>query len=228
MAASRLVSARVAGKRMAPLGKAVESTSALSICSPTSSRTRPVILTRGPQADQSSLTTWQLLRVASAPPPPAMPRPRVLPSQRRRTAEACNFCREVKKKCSGTVPCVHCLRRGIGSQCCIPLRPRGARQGVPAAAPPVTPGPPLRDRDLRPPSSSPPDGEHDGFASGEVGPGEDFCPPSPSESRRSVDVSGNPTGARTPRSSGPAASSSPTVANLHSRMLLNMRGERGE
>ncbi|KAM4065648.1 fungal specific transcription factor [Hirsutella rhossiliensis] len=158
-----------------------------------------------------------------------MPRPRVLPSQRRRAAEACNFCREVKKKCSGTVPCVHCLRRGIGNQCCISLRPRGSRQGFPAPAtdpPAVSPELSLLGPDPRPPSSSPAGGAIYEVASDAAGPGEDFRPPSPSESRRSVDVSGSPGGAQQQRLSGPAASSSPMSANLHSRMLLNMRGER--
>lgn len=63
-----------------------------------------------------------------------MPRPRVPPSQRRRAAEACSFCRETKKKCSGTAPCSYCLRRGIGSQCIITPRPRGSRSKTPTDA----------------------------------------------------------------------------------------------
>lgn len=56
-----------------------------------------------------------------------MPRPRLLPSQRQRAAEACKFCRDSKKRCSGTAPCSHCLRRGIGGECYITPRPRRSR-----------------------------------------------------------------------------------------------------
>ncbi|PHH72546.1 hypothetical protein CDD82_5926 [Ophiocordyceps australis] len=56
-----------------------------------------------------------------------MPRPRLLPSQRQRAAEACQACRHFKKKCSGTAPCHHCLRRGIAAQCHITFARRGSR-----------------------------------------------------------------------------------------------------
>ncbi|CAG9942301.1 unnamed protein product [Clonostachys rosea f. rosea IK726] len=59
-----------------------------------------------------------------------MPRPKLLSSQRQRAAEACNACREAKKRCSGTAPCTHCLRRGLGSSCFISHRPRGNRHSV--------------------------------------------------------------------------------------------------
>ncbi|KAF4508029.1 hypothetical protein G6O67_004467 [Ophiocordyceps sinensis] len=167
-----------------------------------------------------------------------MPRPRVLPSQRRRAAEACDFCREVKKRCSGTVPCVHCLRRGIGNQCCISVRPRGSGHGIPApapapapapspvAAPSVTPGPSLQGPVLHPPSSSPAVRGVNVVAADAVGPGQDFRPPSPSESRQSAGVFGSPAGAQQRPLSDSASPPSPMSANLHSRMLLNMRGER--
>lgn len=56
-----------------------------------------------------------------------MPRPKVHPSQRRRVVEACAFCRASKKRCSGTVPCTACKRRGIESQCS--LKPMGSDRG---------------------------------------------------------------------------------------------------
>ncbi|EGR48297.1 uncharacterized protein TRIREDRAFT_62244 [Trichoderma reesei QM6a] len=66
-----------------------------------------------------------------------MPRPKVHPSQRQRAAEACNFCRASKKRCSATVPCTACQRRGIGDSCHLTHRPRGFR-----AAPLPLPHPP--------------------------------------------------------------------------------------
>ncbi|KAM3465735.1 hypothetical protein NHJ6243_001407 [Beauveria neobassiana] len=56
-----------------------------------------------------------------------MPRPKVHPSQRKRAAEACNFCRMSKKKCSATVPCTACQRRGIGHTCYLTHSPRASR-----------------------------------------------------------------------------------------------------
>ena len=40
---------------------------------------------------------------------------------------ACSFCRESKKKCSGTAPCTQCLRRGLPHECLITYLPRGFR-----------------------------------------------------------------------------------------------------
>lgn len=40
---------------------------------------------------------------------------------------ACSFCRESKKKCSGTAPCTQCLRRGLPHECHITYLPRGFR-----------------------------------------------------------------------------------------------------
>ncbi|OIW34815.1 hypothetical protein CONLIGDRAFT_688771 [Coniochaeta ligniaria NRRL 30616] len=46
-----------------------------------------------------------------------MPRPKVHPNERRRAVKACGFCRASKKRCSGTVPCTACRRRGMSSSC---------------------------------------------------------------------------------------------------------------
>ncbi|UNI17588.1 hypothetical protein JDV02_003920 [Purpureocillium takamizusanense] len=203
-----------------------------------------------------------------------MPRPRLLPSQRRRTAEACNFCREAKKKCSGSVPCAHCLRRGIAGQCVISFRPRGSRPPPPVpssrrtsttaagavarpaaaaaaalsrpslaipstpapvsvSAPVPVPGPPpavpstvsastaVRRLDAPSPLVSSSPATRTAAARG--------CdalqlPPSPaSGSRPGVSAAGD---ARVvPTEQGRPATAS-IAANPHSRMLLNLRGER--
>ncbi|KJZ78207.1 hypothetical protein HIM_02245 [Hirsutella minnesotensis 3608] len=163
-----------------------------------------------------------------------MPRPRVPPSQRRRTAEACDYCREVKKKCSGTTPCTHCLRRGIGNRCCISVRSRGARRGNPVLAGPADPAPapdpavcpgaqteaPVLSSDLLQDAAAV---SIMGADSGGIR--DTFRPPSPSDSRQSLDVSGSPTGSVRQATTDPMPSSSMS-ASLHSRMLLNLRGER--
>ncbi|PHH90214.1 hypothetical protein CDD83_4219 [Cordyceps sp. RAO-2017] len=150
-----------------------------------------------------------------------MPRPRVLPANRRRTALACNFCREVKKRCSGSVPCTHCLRRGIASQCCIGPRPAPASQPVPAPAPAPLPPP------VAPSPGEPASADASSVRDvGRVTPGKRgrqvFRPPTPSDSRRSVDAP------RTPRQQQPTPRPAPSSlpASSNSRMLLNLRGER--
>ncbi|KAK1624124.1 hypothetical protein BDP81DRAFT_330602 [Colletotrichum phormii] len=61
-----------------------------------------------------------------------MPRPKVPESQRQRAAEACRFCREAKKKCSGTAPCNQCVRRGLEPDCRMTYLPRGSRTKKPS------------------------------------------------------------------------------------------------
>ncbi|KAM0715806.1 hypothetical protein Q7P37_008320 [Cladosporium fusiforme] len=56
-----------------------------------------------------------------------MPRAKVLDSQRQRAAEACSYCRETKKRCTGTAPCSQCQRRGRSDECFITYLPRGFR-----------------------------------------------------------------------------------------------------
>jgi hypothetical protein len=51
-----------------------------------------------------------------------MPRPKVLPSQRQRAVEACNACRSTKKRCSGTVPCTQCQKRGLQDTCFLTIQ----------------------------------------------------------------------------------------------------------
>ena len=156
-----------------------------------------------------------------------MPRPRLLPGQRRRAAEACSFCREAKKKCSGTAPCSHCLRRGIAAQCSISCRPRGLRHGGGLGSGSVR-GPPAPAR-TPPPREEPPDeqsavsplttrGRHRPAPGSDHG--GDFCPPSPTLSRQSAAI--------TAGAHRHSDASSMSAANPHARMLLNLRGERGK
>lgn len=56
-----------------------------------------------------------------------MPRPKVHQSQRQRAAEACDYCREAKKRCSGSAPCTQCVQRGLSETCFITYLPRGTR-----------------------------------------------------------------------------------------------------
>ncbi|KAF4454887.1 hypothetical protein F53441_2680 [Fusarium austroafricanum] len=63
-----------------------------------------------------------------------MPRPIVPAHQRQRAAEACNLCRETKKRCSGSAPCTQCVRRGLEGQCFITYAPRGSRTRARAEA----------------------------------------------------------------------------------------------
>lgn len=162
-----------------------------------------------------------------------MPRPKVHPSQRKRAAEACNFCRMSKKKCSATVPCTACQRRGIGHTCYLtntsrspgsvsraeqsngarPSRTTSARRpgcrnesawpldAHPSTWLPSTPAAPL---------------QQDGYQ-----------PISPSDSRTAAtDTNGAETGLSPPENM--AQSEAPALGpESHARMLLNLRGERG-
>ena len=165
-----------------------------------------------------------------------MPRPRLLPGQRRRAAEACSFCREAKKKCSGTAPCTHCLRRGIAGQCSISLRPRGLRHGGLDSGPslgPATPTPGATPGRLAPSRHERPNQQstvsplttRSGDRAASHDEPDDFSPLTPSDSRQSVTI---PTGASSRRAHRHSDASSISAANPHARMLLNLRGERGE
>ncbi|KAH6672650.1 putative fungal-specific transcription factor [Plectosphaerella plurivora] len=151
-----------------------------------------------------------------------MPRPKLLPSQRQRAAEACNLCREAKRRCSGTTPCAHCVRRGTASSCTMTFRPRGSRStgagsdggstgtrridasrtDDPARAAARPPGPRRRE-----------DGND---ATPEM-----FRPISPSESRPEQDTTPTDSQQTSSLPNQNLASMSP-----HPRMLLNRRGER--
>jgi hypothetical protein len=176
-------------------------------------------------------------RIAASTSSLTMPRPKVHPSQRRRAAEACNFCRMSKKRCSATVPCTACQRRGIASSCYLTNRPRGSRS--------VTKSQSSLDNDeaafgeYEPNTSSSPNVWTPARTSRQdqstwptnttpLGPNSSsYQPISPSDSRAEVaDADKN----ATPDSSSlPAASAGtpPLGRESHARMLLNLRGERG-
>ncbi|PTB65791.1 hypothetical protein BBK36DRAFT_1121016 [Trichoderma citrinoviride] len=138
-----------------------------------------------------------------------MPRPKVHPSQRQRAAEACNFCRASKKRCSATVPCTACQRRGIGDSCYLTHRPRGSRAVAPLPHPPRT----RASAAEQVPASSPPSGG-DGIPDG-LG-NDDASIEESAWGRAGFGQMGAP---EWPGSPAPEPES-------HARMLLNLRGER--
>lgn len=166
-----------------------------------------------------------------------MPRPKVHPSQRRRAAEACNFCRTSKKRCSATVPCTACQQRGIASSCYLTNRPRGSRSATKnqsslnndgaglgnfgsntSASPNLwTPARTSRQDHSTWPTNTTPLGPNSSS----------YQPISPSESRtEAADADKNVT----PGSSAlpePSSGTPPLGRESHARMLLNLRGERG-
>lgn len=183
-----------------------------------------------------------------------MPRPKVHPSQRQRAAEACNFCRASKKRCSATVPCTACQRRGIGDSCHLTHRPRGFR-----AAPLPLPHPPRTRASAPAPEQVPgsPSGgdcvpdvllgdgasmndsawDREGFGQMDapewcsVNGGDadgSYRPLTPSDSRVSVPEGTASRSARQSARQSRARRSSPAPEpESHARMLLNLRGERG-
>lgn len=141
-----------------------------------------------------------------------MPRPKVPAHQRQRAVEACNLCREAKKRCSGSAPCTQCLRRGLEQQCFITYAPRGSRararaeasvRAVSDAASWTRDDPsPMRRASTHAVQQSDTDTV------------EVFQPLSPSDSRQE-DGEGSQSGQTDASSTNPP------------RMLLNSRGERG-
>ncbi|KAI6781173.1 GAL4 [Emericellopsis cladophorae] len=171
-----------------------------------------------------------------------MPRPKVHPSQRQRASEACNACREAKKRCSGTTPCTHCLRRGMGSSCVLTHRPRGHRSSMPeprsnsighgsrdlisiptAATGAVRPNISAERSSLQSPMTTLLGGGEEGATPAAV-----FEPISPSDSRTTTDVDGSLAGQSASGlshvSEGPQTGLEATKPA--SRMLLNLKGER--
>ncbi|KAF1842938.1 uncharacterized protein K460DRAFT_340538 [Cucurbitaria berberidis CBS 394.84] len=68
-----------------------------------------------------------------------MPRPKVHPNLRQRAAEACSFCRASKKRCSATVPCAACLKRGIAESCRLSKSSKSPRVSLPGPGPSTAP-----------------------------------------------------------------------------------------
>lgn len=169
-----------------------------------------------------------------------MPRPKVLPSQRKRAAEACSFCRTSKKKCSATVPCTACQRRGIGHTCYLTNSPRASRsaprrslQDAPTHGSPINQGPSLSnesDHNSRDSTAWPLSGSPRAWLPSQPTPSlhqDAYQPISPSDSRTAI-TDAHPT---EPDPSPQGQSTLPETPALgpesHARMLLNLRGERG-
>jgi hypothetical protein len=183
-----------------------------------------------------------------------MPRPKVHPSQRQRAAEACNFCRNSKKRCSATVPCTACQRRGIGASCYLTHQPRGSRKLPPrsrASVPEQAPSSPNggdnnpdnvgTDASLdQPPQES--TWGRNGFTQ-IIPPGwcpeadptsmdneanEDYQPLTPSDSRISISEGTVARSTQQPAQFSVSPGSPALGPESHARMLLNLRGERGK
>jgi hypothetical protein len=132
-----------------------------------------------------------------------MPRAIVPAHQRQRAAEACNLCRETKKRCSGSAPCTQCVRRGLDQQCFITYAPRGSRTRARAeAANRAAASNTTHRMSISSHQSSQPNLDTD----------EGYRPLSPSHSQQDDEKDGQTE----------ASSTNPP------RMLLNSRGERGK
>jgi hypothetical protein len=168
-------------------------------------------------------------RYAAAHNNSAMPRPKVLDSQRVRAVEACTQCRETKKKCSGMPPCTQCQRRGLARQCFITSLPRGFRSNnnpaamrlprTPSSRVSAVPAPMIMDGLSG--SSDVSGAQLDQDAA--VARNAPFRLLSPSESREENDDS---TAIRQETTEGSTANDS-SLAAPGPRMLLSSHGERG-
>jgi hypothetical protein len=154
-----------------------------------------------------------------------MPRPKVPLSQRQRAVGACNFCRSSKKRCSATVPCTACVRRGRADSCYLPQSNRGARHTAAAHSPGTNihaGNPPLAR-------------EEPGTVQAAFTPGTQHADGSPSRpddhqiipgsvSRDNIHADGD---ASPNKASSPAQSERALQYEPRSRMLRNLHGERG-
>ncbi|VUC35839.1 unnamed protein product [Clonostachys rosea] len=148
-----------------------------------------------------------------------MPRPKVPAHQRQRVAEACNHCRETKRRCTGSPPCTQCLRRGLAQQCYVTYAPRGSRARARRQLDAVV------DSSSQVPQrmsvSAPSAGV---VASSE---GDETDSPNQASQRRLSLVGSSNFQPLSPSDSRPDsdAGASPSIVHT-SRMLLNLRGER--
>lgn len=169
-----------------------------------------------------------------------MPRPKVHPANRRRAAEACNFCRASKKRCSATVPCTACERRGIGASCFLTHKPRGhrglsSRSSATAsqARSVVTDDAGEQNAGRRPSEVDASFLSDSGFLRQPPGPADlnsadAFRLLSPTSSHNDASVVSAPSATHQQHRTASLSSSLPSVGELHSRMLLNRRGDRGK
>lgn len=160
-----------------------------------------------------------------------MPRPKVQDSQRQRAAEACSYCRETKRRCTGKAPCSQCQRRGRSDECFITYLPRGFRSKEKHRA---IQADKQRNDSICDASATSPRGALNGGqpATSNVGDlstanaAETFRPLSPSESQEEneagdcADLDSATAGLGARPKDSPLAASGP-------RMLLNCHGEKG-
>lgn len=59
-----------------------------------------------------------------------MPRPKVKPQDRRRSARACSSCKHAKIRCDSTLPCQPCVKRGRSNRCVYTATSSGARRST--------------------------------------------------------------------------------------------------
>lgn len=165
-----------------------------------------------------------------------MPRPKVHPSQRKRAAEACNFCRMSKKKCSATVPCTACQRRGIGHTCYLTQSPRASRSAARRIQEPLGNGSPEEDAHSAARRGSgadtvwPLDARARSWVPPQPAiplPQDTYQPISPSESRTAPDTN-NIEPELSPLRHAAQRETTALGRESHARMLLNLRGERGK
>ncbi|KAM3442772.1 hypothetical protein MY4824_000913 [Beauveria thailandica] len=167
-----------------------------------------------------------------------MPRPKVHPSQRKRAAEACNFCRMSKKKCSATVPCTACQRRGIGHTCHLTRSPRASRstaQRIQTSSlgdgSPATEAPSARRRASGAETVWPLDDSARCWVPPEpvipLDP-DTYQPISPSDSRTAAADTNNMESDTSPLLHTAQRETGTLGRESHARMLLNLRGERGK
>lgn len=71
----------------------------------------------GPLFRQAASTISVPPHAASASLTPAMPRPKVKPQDRQRSAKACDACKASKKRCDANQPCRLCLKKGTQDTC---------------------------------------------------------------------------------------------------------------
>ncbi|OAA45957.1 Fungal specific transcription factor [Beauveria brongniartii RCEF 3172] len=166
-----------------------------------------------------------------------MPRPKVHPSQRKRAAEACNFCRMSKKKCSATVPCTACQRRGIGHTCHLTQSPRASRSTAQRIQTSLGDGSPATEAPSagRRASGAETVWPLDDSARCWVPPEpvipldpDTYQPISPSDSRTAATDTNNMESDTSPLLHTAQRETQALGRESHARMLLNLRGERGK
>lgn len=165
-----------------------------------------------------------------------MPRPKVHPSQRKRAAEACSFCRMSKKKCSATAPCTACQRRGIGHTCYITNSPRAPRSAARQSLSQLSDSSPHNPTARIPNTTRHGSGNEGDWSPSEsrtwvptqITPQDAYQPISPSDSRTAVTDSNAVEANRSPSQHVSQQEPPALGQESHARMLLNLRGERGK